>query len=539
MRRFAVTSPGGAANCGRQPGVAAIRGLQPIGRRFDAAAPHRDRAFCNIGDGARIHARRAAWGARGEVGLTGPGFAARWPHGVAGVRLRAGDGSGPRGRDRLGAALALTGGALLALTGSGCAFGSPSHAGGVRGASTTATPSEPGGVTAVTPAGSIPGAATPEAGPAASLSLRGVACVATAYCWAVGSSTVDTGQPETLVAEDTGAGWRLVIIPPVPGTTGSELDAVTCAGDGSCWAVGDSWQGSGSSRSSQPLIERETPAGGWSVVSSPAPSGAQESVLDGVACAAGGACWAVGYSSTSSAAGARSETLIEQESATGWTIVASPVLTVSGAGGQLAGVACAAAECWAVGHWDNAAGTPQALIEESAGGAWTVVPGPGATPTPGRAATRSGTPLPARAAATPGSLLSSVTCVGQSTCWAAGSTVAAGGASQGLLQEYEGSVWISVPAPSSGSQLLGVACSAAGACWAVGDSTAAGSGTLIEQETAGGWSIVPSTNPGATTDPQLNGVACTGNGECWAVGGPAPPSGSGSMILEQMVGGAA
>jgi hypothetical protein len=108
-----------------------------------------------------------------------------------------------------------------------------------------------------------------------------------------------------------------------------------------------------------------------------------------------------------------------------------------------------------------------------------------------------------------------------------------------LLQEYEGSVWISVPAPSSGSQLLGVACSAAGACWAVGDSTAAGSGTLIEQETAGGWSIVPSTNPGATTDPQLNGVACTGNGECWAVGGPAPPSGSGSMILEQMVGGAA
>ena len=63
--------------------------------------------------------------------------------------------------------------------------------------------------------------------------------MATAYCWAVGSSTVDTGQPETLVAEDTGAGGGSLIIPPVPGTTGSELDAVTCAGerDAGPWAT--------------------------------------------------------------------------------------------------------------------------------------------------------------------------------------------------------------------------------------------------------------------------------------------------------------
>jgi hypothetical protein len=83
-----------------------------------------------------------------------------------------------------------------------------------------------------------------------------------------------------------------------------------------------------------------------------------------------------------------------------------------------------------------------------------------------------------------------------------------------------------------------VACSAIGDCWAVGDSTAAGFSTLIEQETAGGWTIVPTPLPSVTTDPQLNGVACVGTGECWAVGGPASQSSSGSMILEQMAAGA-
>ena len=474
-------------------------------------------------DGARIHSRRAARGARGEEGLAGLGFTARRPRGVRAFRWHAGGVSRSRGTDRLRAALAV--GTLLAIAGSGCALGSPSQVGGVRGASTTATPAGPGGATAVTPVAPTPGAVASTAG--VSMSLQGVTCVATADCWAVGWSTADAaGQPETLIAEDTGAGWQVLLSPLVPGSTGSELDAVTCAGDGDCWAVGDSWQGSGTGRDTQPLIERETLAGGWSVVSSPAPSGDQDSALDGVACAADGDCWAVGYSSASTAAGTRSETLIEQDSGSGWSIVASPVPTATGAGGQLAGVACAAAGCWAVGHWDNAAGTSQALIEKYAGSAWTIVPGPGASPTPGRAAT------------TAGSLLSSVTCVGQSTCWGAGSILGATGTSQGLLEEYDGSGWSSVPAPASGSQLLGAACSATGDCWAVGDSTAAGFSTLIEQETAGGWTIVPTPLPSVTTDPQLNGVACVGTGECWAVGGPASQSGSGSMILEQMAAGA-
>jgi hypothetical protein len=428
--------------------------------------------------------------------------------------------------DPRGVAVTVAAGALLAVAGSGCAFGFPSTSGGVRGASTTATPAGPGGASAVTPVVPTPGAVTPDAG--GSTSLQGVTCIATADCWAVGWSTADAaGQPQTLIAQDTGAGWQVLTGPPVPGSTGGELEAVTCAGDGDCWAVGESWQGSGTDRDTLPLIERETPTGGWSVVSSPSPSGVQDSALDGVACAPDGDCWAVGYSSVSTAAGTRSETLIEEESGTGWSIVASPVPTATGAGGQLAGVACAAAVCWAVGHWDNAAGTPQALIEEYAGSAWTIVPGPAASPTPGRAATP------------PGSLLSSVTCVGQSICWSAGSLLEAKGTSQGLLEEYDGSRWSSIPAPTSGSQLLGVACSGTGSCWAVGDSTAAGLATLIEQETAGGWSIVSTPLSSVTNDPQLNGVACAGGGECWAVGGPAAQSGSGSMILEQMSAGAA
>jgi len=453
--------------------------------------------------------------------------------GFADRRLRGSDPAGWLGtrrvrrpeRDRRSVALAVAGGALLALAGSGCAFGSPSQVGGVRGASTSATPGGPGGAAAVTPAGSAPSGAASTAG--ASASLQGVACVAAADCWAVGWSTADTaGQPETLIAQDTGAGWRVLASPPVPGSAGAELDAVTCAGDGDCWAVGYSWQGSGAARTTQPLVERETPAGGWTTVSSPAPTGVPDSALDGVACAANGDCWAVGYSSTSTAAGVRSETLIEQDPGNGWSIVASPAPAGGGAGGQLAGVACTGSACWAVGHWDTTAGIAQALVEENAGSAWTVVPGPGTSPTPGRGASPAA------------SLLTGVTCVGQSTCWSAGSVLGSKGGWQGLLEEDTGSGWSTVPTPASGSQLLGVACAGIGNCWAVGASTVAGSGTLIEQETAAGWTVVPTTLSTVTTDPQLNGVACVGAGECWAVGGPAP-SGSGSMILEQIAGAAA
>ena len=285
--------PGGDGGAGHRRG----------GRR-SGPPPTLGDPFGNIRDGARIHARRASWGARGEVGLAASGFADR--------RLRGSDPAGWLGtrrvrrpeRDRRSVALAVAGGALLALAGSGCAFGSPSQVGGVRGASTSATPGGPGGAAAVTPAGSAPSGAASTAG--ASASLQGVACVAAADCWAVGWSTADTaGQPETLIAQDTGAGWRVLASPPVPGSAGAELDAVTCAGDGDCWAVGYSWQGSGAARTTQPLVERETPAGGWTTVSSPAPTGVPDSALDGVACAANGDCWAVGYSSASTAAGAR------------------------------------------------------------------------------------------------------------------------------------------------------------------------------------------------------------------------------------------
>ncbi|MGD0372122.1 MAG: hypothetical protein ABSC16_10540 [Candidatus Dormibacteria bacterium] len=77
-----------------------------------------------------------------------------------------------RGTDRLRAALAVAGGTLLAIAASGCALGSPSQVGGVRGASTTATPAEPGGATAVTPVAPTPGAVASTAG--VSMSLQGV-----------------------------------------------------------------------------------------------------------------------------------------------------------------------------------------------------------------------------------------------------------------------------------------------------------------------------------------------------------------------------
>jgi hypothetical protein len=69
------------------------------------------------------------------------------------------------------------------------------------------------------------------------------------------------------------------------------LNAVTCASTSDCWAAGYYVNGPGLSRT---LIE-QWDGNLWTIVSSPNPSGAQDSELYGVTCASAAQCLAAGY----------------------------------------------------------------------------------------------------------------------------------------------------------------------------------------------------------------------------------------------------
>jgi hypothetical protein len=284
--------------------------------------------------------------------------------------------------------------------------------------------------------------------------------------------------------------------------------------------VGDSSTLEDSGRTAQTLIEQYT-GSGWSIVSSPNPSGSQQSALNDVTCVSVSDCWAVGYSDDAVVqflgATGSSQTLIEQYTGSGWSIVSSPNPPGS-QWSQLTGVTCATADdCWAVGDSGTANGT---VIEQDAGSGWTVVSSP---------------PAPSGSV---NSQLAAVTCVTVNDCWAVGDSNPADSGTQSLIEQNAGSGWsiVSSPDPSGSlfSQLTGVACVTADECWAVGYSSAynASSQTLIEEDTGGGWTIVSSPTPAGATSTQVEGVACTSSGDCWAVGGPAPEWGSGVTLIE-------
>jgi uncharacterized membrane protein YgdD (TMEM256/DUF423 family) len=192
-----------------------------------------------------------------------------------------------------------------------------------------------------------------------------------------------------------------------------------------------------------------------------------------------------------------------------WGIVAASVGdATSSANNLLLGSACANAfECWSVGATLGNSGPPTPLVEEWDGSAWSVVP----TPTPEGAG---------------GAVFFAVTCVSGSDCWAVGGvTGPSGGSSTGsAVEEWDGSSWNVVPSPTPtgavGAFLEGVSCTSSSDCWAVGFSTDQNGGalnSLIEQWNGSQWSIVTAPSSGQTYD-QLDAISCVAASDCWAVG---------------------
>jgi hypothetical protein len=273
-------------------------------------------------------------------------------------------------------------------------------------------------------------ATVPSPDPGSFADLRGVAAIATADAWAVGSTSLapvvstSPGQ-QALILHWDGAGWTQVPAP--PSGSAAELRAVAATSATDAWAVG--------SADSRALILHWD---GSSWTQMPAPAGA----LGGVAASSASDAWAVGSAP-------KGRTLTLHWNGRIWTRVPSPSRTPQGLVDYLNSVAIGPGKtAWAVGAISCGCGPGVSLIERWNGRSWRVVPGP-----------------------TPGSPdLASVISIGAQNAWAAGASGSGDGPEQNALLHWNGRTWkrVAAPSPDPSTSLRALALVSARDIWAVG-----------------------------------------------------------------------
>ncbi len=358
--------------------------------------------------------------------------------------------------------------------------------------------------------------------------LLGSSCPNALQCFATGVTIFNINATSTyapLVERWNGSSWAKSSAP-VPAGQGGGIFDVSCLNGTNCWGVGtviNETEGTGNP--SGTLIEHWDGTA-WSIVPSPNPSDANVAgaLLQSVSCASPSSCVAVGYASDAN--GRNLNDLIEQWNGSSWSI--SPGAPTGQPFGQLTRVDCLSAnDCWAVGNAGPVPQNPnflpifpgavgdQGLIEHWNGSAWSVV----------ESATQS---------SPNGGYLYGLTCLNDTDCWASGATTDASGQASGVLVEHwNGSSWADIsstvpePQASTGAILSSISCLTASACWAVGSYGTFGGGGgsgfqpqgFIENWNGSSWSVEPS--PNVTALSFLNSVSCLPSVGCAAVGGSA------------------
>lgn len=389
--------------------------------------------------------------------------------------------------------------------------------------------------------------------------LNAVSCTSATACTAVGSYT-DSAGSSTLAEVWNGTTWKLQSTPNPSGASSSELSGVSCRSAGACTAVGDY---DNSSHTDLTLAEAWNGTS-WTIKSTPNPSGASASALDGVSCTATSSCTAVGY--TIDGAGTVTSALAEALSGSTWTIQSTP--SPSGASQTtLSGVSCTSASaCTATGNYQNGSGTDLTLAEAWNGTSWTTQ----STPNPSgsfesflsgivcrseSACTAVGTyfntsfsasltlaevwngtswkiQTTANTKSAAENALVGLACTSGTACIAIGYHSPGSGAF-GMTEIWNGTSWAGQSAPdTSVVEFAGVSCSASTACTAVGyyNSSAQSRVTLVERWNGTAWSIQPTGDP--TQDGELNGVSCSSPTACTAVGDYTNLSGDDVTLAE-------
>jgi hypothetical protein len=191
--------------------------------------------------------------------------------------------------------------------------------------------------------------------------------------------------------------------------------------------------------------------------------------------------------------------LLEHWNGSQWCICPDPYPITGMESVSLRAIAAASTnDVWAVGNVDNAP-VGHTLIEHWNGSRWSVTPNP-----------------------INGGVLQGVAALSSTDAWAVGSAVSGGGA---LIEHWNGKQWSLTP--NSFTPLYidfrGITALSANDVWAVGsvitdthvqDTTH----TVIAHWNGQRWSIVPSPNPGTSTN-ELWGVTALSANDVWAVGG--------------------
>jgi hypothetical protein len=330
--------------------------------------------------------------------------------------------------------------------------------------------------------------------------LWSVTCVVASDCWAVGAQEPTGNQnPQTLAEHWDGSAWSVVPTPAVSGY----LFSVTCLASTDCWAVGDSVDGQGN-----PLngIIYRWDGTQWSQIAAPS-SGQTYDQLESVTCTGSSDCWAVGFAGPNQIQYnflpgiapnvIEASALIEHWDGNAWSVASN---SPPGSGQYLTAVTCTGStNCWTVGSSMDSNGNPSSsLVEHWDGSTWT--------------------PTTALDPTTPANILTSVTCLTSSQCWATGATNSASGQNETptpYLESWNGTGWSVQPSPNvmAFGYLGGMSCVRGSGCFAAGFSANNLNNnttlqTLIEQLT-----IPPSQGQGLWMTASDGGVFSFGNAQ--------------------------
>lgn len=322
----------------------------------------------------------------------------------------------------------------------------------------------------------LTGAAQAAAGPQVPVrgqtsQLNGVTCDPAGQCWAVGTYEV-SGEMQNEILSWNGSKWVWVRLPRIHGQSG--LDGISCPAASSCLAVGSTASVRGKNAQSEVM---RWDGSSWSMVSAPAGVAGLSAVscttisdcwavegnvlvhwngetwgtpvalsvfnsLASVACVSATDCWAAGFFVKPNKLPLFN--LVEHWNGHAWAKVTAP--QPSGGANQLHAITCvSAADCWAGGSRDAAAGNSSNELLHWNGGQWSQVTAP------------KGPHV--------NSELFGVQCQATSDCWAVGDDE---GTTEAL--HWDGHAWshTATPSPGGAGFFLGVQCLTASDCLAVG-----------------------------------------------------------------------
>ncbi len=340
-----------------------------------------------------------------------------------------------------------------------------------------------------------------------------------------------------------GASWHTMSTNGIS-QTGTQLDAVTCASNTDCWAVGGVSTGPTATSGEGPATTLAIHWDGtsWSRAATPSPvyGNGTEDVLDAIACPASNDCWAGGWQGAG--AGTNGVGLLLHWNGYKWAV--AELASLMQRAGAIVSVACvSASECWAAGEGRSPSDGP--LYQT----------GPVASllrygKLKGRLAWRPAADthqLPTTA------VIRDLGCAPQSSqCWMVGTIPVAGypgGGKQPSADTFAASYvpgrgWTQTPTPSPPSdsagpvdQLTSVTCTIATSCWAVGDNpsdaanlSGAGANVLAYHWNGHTWSSAPTPAPSAALSAgfEPRSVACLTSSDCWLVGSEGVDLGEGA-----------